>query len=109
MSATRASLAIGIPNRKNRSTIRPSWTIRRNQPDSVPGPKRGLQLTELDLMSDEPERERGHQVDQQVAEEIRHPVRRQRQLECELEKEDRADRQVGPGEEPMLPRGESRG
>ena len=34
---------------------------------------------------------------------------RQRQLEGELEEEDRADRQVGPGEEPVLPGREPRG
>ena len=58
---------------------------------------------ELDLMGDEPEGQRGQQVDQGMAEKIASPVGRERQLEREFEEEHRADRQVGPGEEPVLP------
>ena len=54
-------------------------------------------------MGDEPERERGQQVDQDMAKEISSSVGRERQLEREFEEEHRADRQVGPGEEPVLP------
>jgi hypothetical protein len=51
----------------------------------------------------EPERQRRQQVDQEMAQEVTGPVRRKRQLEREFEQENRADRQVGPGKEQVLP------
>ncbi len=68
--------------------------------------RRRADLGQVDLVGDEPEGERGDQVDHQVVEEIRHPVRGQAEPEAEIEEEHRTDRQVGPGEEPVLGGGE---
>ena len=64
--------------------------------------RRRAHLGQVDLVRDEPERNRGEQVDHQVVEEVGHPIRRQAEPESEIEEEDRANGQVGPGEEPVL-------
>ena len=76
----------------------PERTGWRARPD-----RRVLELFEGDLMKDEPKRQRGHQVDHEVAGEIGHPVGGERQLEGKLEEEHRADGQIRPGEELVLP------
>ena len=59
-------------------------------------------------MKDEAERQRSNQVDQEMPGEIRQPVGSQNQLERELEKKHRANRQIGPCEKLMLPHGKPR-
>ena len=67
-------------------------------------PRHGIfQLSDCDLVEDEAERQRRDQVDHKMASEIRQPIWREGQLERKLEKEDRANRQIGPGEELVLP------
>ena len=100
----RTSLRIGTATRTNRRRLAPTRMSGRNGPDGGPVPTAALlQLLQGDLMKDEAERERGHQVDHEVAREIGHPVGSERQLESKLEEEHRADRQIRPGEELVLP------
>ena len=67
-------------------------------------PRHGIfQLSDCDLVEDESERQRRDQVNHKMASEIRQPIGREGQLERKLEKEDRANRQIGPGEELVLP------
>ena len=114
-----AHQAIGEPQEDQRHARQPEDRQRhpdepqRHAPDTDERPERPgwrarpdggiLQLFQGDLVKDEAKRERGHQVDQEVAGEIGHSVGSERQLESELEEEHRADRQVGPGEELVLP------